>query len=623
MLALCCLITINGCSYLDVVPDNVATLDNAFALRSTAERYLFTCYSYVPLDASIYTGTPALAGGDEIWFYESIEGVSVWNIARGGQNVVNPYMNFWDGLNGGRANYRGIRECNIFLENIQNVPDMDDFEKRRWAAEAKFLKAYYHFWLLRMYGPIPLIDKNLPVSANTEEVKVTRRPFDECVDFIVQLIDEAIEDLPMRIEFQVEEMGRVTKSAALAIKARVLVMAASPLFNGNWAYENFTSKQGDPLFSATYDPSKWERAASACKEAIEAAHGAGHALYYFNDAFLEAGISDITRYELNIRAALSERWNPEIIWGNANSRVHEIQSRAQPRFFSSEAHLNATESTLAPPIKMAELFYSKNGVPIEEDIDFNYTGRYNLRKAASEDRLYIREGVESINLHFDREPRFYASLAFDGGRWYGQGRFNEDDNFYVDAKAGGIAAGHVYKHSATGYWPKKMVNFRNVASTNGYTIQNYPFPIVRMSDLYLLYAEALNEVGGMQAEALKWIDLVRERAGLPGVKTAWENHSVRADKFNSQDGLREIIQQERLIELAFEGHRFWDLRRWKKAEEELNKPITGWDITQSEPEAYYRPRILFNQSFVSKDYLWPIREQSLLVNPNLVQNPGW
>src|SRR5690606_33741783 len=178
-------------------------------------------------------------------------------------------------------------------------------------------------------------------------------------------------------------------------------------------------------------------------------------------------------------------------------------------------------------------------------------------------------------------------------------------------------------YNATGYWPKKLVNYTNVITETEYTRTQYPWPVIRLANLYLLYAEALNESGATTADVCEWIDPIRERAGLGGVVASWTAFSKNPDKPSSKDGLREIIQQERLIELALEGQRFWDLRRWKKAADEFNKPITGWDIEQKTPEGYYREKVLFQQVFSTRDYLWPIRENELLANKNTVQNPGW
>ncbi len=611
----------SGCNYLDVVPDNVATLDNAFNMRSTAEKYLFTCYSWMPKHADVFQGNPGFVAGDEIWFHNNInQNYPAWFIATGSQNILQPYSNFWDGAQGGRDLFRGIRECNIFLDNIGGVADISETERLKWIAEAKFLKAYYHFWLLRMYGPIPLIRENLPITASIDEINsITRRPIDECIDYIVSLLDEAAPDLPDIVQFDIQEAGRITKPIALSVKALVLVTAASPLFNGNTAYTHYVAKDGTPFFNVQVDPEKWTKAADACRAAITLCHSVGMELYYFAGA--TQNLSDTTITELNIRNSITERWNSEIIWGNTNSMVTQsIQVEAQPRLFRGTANL---QSRMAPPIKIAEQFYTKNGVPIDQDITYDYAGRYNLRASTAADRLYLKEGQEYPILHFDREPRFYASLAFDGGRWYGQGNFDDQNNLYIDAKFGGVAFGGIYDYSVTGYWPKKLVNYLNVANANTYEAKSYPFPVFRLADLYLLGAEAINEDTGPSDEVYDLLNLVRARAGIPSVQDSWDNFSSQPTSYTNQPGLRTIIRRERLIELAFESHRFWDIRRWKLGQEMWNQPITGWDRLQEDAELYYRPRLLFQQKFSQRDYFWPIREAELLINKNLLQSPGW
>ncbi|HVW59669.1 MAG TPA: RagB/SusD family nutrient uptake outer membrane protein, partial [Puia sp.] len=251
-------------SYLDIVPDNVATLDNAFANRNEAEKYLFTCYSYLPEEGHP-DKNPAFSGGDEAWTYwpmsEDYFYLDPYHIARGEMNKTEPYLNYWDGF-AGKSLWQGIRSCNIFLENVDHVPDVEPYVKERWIAEAKFLKAYFHWYLFRMYGPIPIADKSLPVTASPEEVKVYRQPVDSVVHYIADLLDESAagEDnngLPLIITSSSTEMGRVTKVAALAIKARLLVTAASPLFNGNNDFTGMNGKDGAPLFNSQYDAGKW------------------------------------------------------------------------------------------------------------------------------------------------------------------------------------------------------------------------------------------------------------------------------------------------------------------------------------------------------------------------------
>ncbi len=218
--------------------------------------------------------------GDEFWlpypqvpqFYANyiFEGV-----AMGNQSVISPQMNYWDGANGGKPLFRALRDCNIFLENMPGVPGMQERERKKWIAEVKFLKAYYHFWLLRIYGPIPIIRDNIDISAGTATVSVKREPVDSCFSYINQLMEEAAPDLPLQLENENSEAGRITRPGLLAIRANVLVEAASPLFNGNTDFANLKNKDGRQLFNTAPDPAKWAKAAAACKDAVDACHEAG------------------------------------------------------------------------------------------------------------------------------------------------------------------------------------------------------------------------------------------------------------------------------------------------------------------------------------------------------------
>ena len=176
--------TYSSCAdYLDVVPDNIATIDNAFTNRTMAEKYLFTCYSYMPKHSD--PETQVFLAGDEFWmpYPQSVITSTVFEyIARGNQNVTNPILNYWDG---DASMFVALRVCNTFLERIESVPGIDSMERKRWIAEVKFLKAYYHYWLVRMYGPIPLIRENLPISASIEAVQAKREPVDDCFNYIV------------------------------------------------------------------------------------------------------------------------------------------------------------------------------------------------------------------------------------------------------------------------------------------------------------------------------------------------------------------------------------------------------------------------------------------------------
>jgi hypothetical protein len=150
------------------------------------------------------------------------------------------------------------------------------------------------------------------------------------------------------------------------------------------------------------------------------------------------------------------------------------------------------------------------------------------------------------------------------------------------------------------------------------------YPLSRLSDLYLLYAEALNETkGSPDEEVYQWIDAVRSRAGLKGVVESWKKSSV-PDKPLSKDGMREIIKRERTVELAFECQRFYDMLRWKDAAKALSEPVQGWNYKGNDVASYYQVVTYWNQrTFRARNYLWPVPLTNLIVNANLVQNPGW
>jgi hypothetical protein len=616
--------------FLDVVPDNIATIDNAFTQRSSAEKYLFTCYSYMPKGGD-FNLNPGFTGGDEVWYmYPALDvKTNFWRIARGEQNITSPLGNFWSGKNDGQKLFQGLRDCNIFLDNIGKVKDLDEYERERWIAEVKFLKAYYHFYLVRMYGPIPLVKENLPISSTTDEIQVYRDPVDSCFNYIVQLLDEAAGNnyLPDRIiGTESTELGRTTKAIVLAVKSRVLVTAASPLFNGNTDFANLKDDQGRQLFNQTNENNKWAKAADACKDAIDFCTANGYALYHFPGA-VGYVVSPAMQIELDIRTAVTEKYNnTEVIWPNASNRARDVQRWSMPLIAPGTSG-SGPKGIIAPPLKMAELFYTKNGVPITEDIAWDYPGRYNLKTATAADKYYIKQNEQTVKLHFDREPRFYANLSFDRGVWFGNwvGNYNSDSLYFIKARKGETAARQgVSNFSATGYWVKKLVGLTTTAASDGaLTTVDYPWPEFRLADLYLLYAEALNEVSGPNADVYSWIDLVRARAGLKTVEISWSTYSRFNTKHKTKVGLREIIHQERLIELAFEAQRFWDLRRWKEAHIVLNAPIKGWDMDQTEAPAFYKEVILFNQTFGIRDYFWPIELDEILRNRKLVQNTGW
>ena len=617
-----------SCSeYLDIVPDNARTIDLVFNSRDGAESFLFTCYNSLPNDGDPRS-TPGLAAGDEIWLYPKEENLrtffgSTWayDLDHGYQNSNSPIMDYWLGRNAGKNLYKAIRDCNIFLEKVDLALDLKDDEKSKWIAEVKCLKAYYHYYLLRMYGPVPIIKTNLPTYSDPELLRLEREPVSKVVEYIVELLDEAIADLPLVIENELEELGRFTKPIAYSIKAKTLILAASPIFNRAGIFDELKSSTGMPLVDNTDNVEKWKTAKKAVEKAISVCHEAGNSLYRFKDF---RNITDSTRQKMDSRGSVTDPWNSELVWGLPFHTGH-LQEICQARFEPKDDGNHSVKNLMAPTLRMAELFYSEHGVPINQDKEWDFANRFEIESAGPEDRYYIREGYQTVKLHFDREPRFYASIGFDGGIWYGHGKFDDNKAYHIDTKAKQPAGKKSSeKYSITGYLVKKLVNYENViGKEKGYTSQFYPFPAIRLADLYLLHAETANESGDAPDVVFKYLDQVRERAGLLGVKDAWTKYSKNPVQPETLEGRREIIKQERMIELAFEGQRYWDLRRWLDVEKYITKPIRGWNITEESTGSFYKVNQIYKMSFNRRDYLWPIKISELLNNDMLIQNPLW
>lgn len=636
------MLTLNACGdYLDVVPDNVGTIEHSFSNRNEAEKYLITCYSYIPEFHSI-NANAGLLGSDELCTYYPIQSgddYAAWRIGLGYQNVNDPYLNYWDGGKGAAHSlYEGLRDCNTFLTYVADlnyVGDLAPSMRKRWLGEVKFLKAYYHYLLLRMYGPIIIIDKNLPISAQPDDVRLKRSPVDKVVSYISGLLDEARTDLPVKIEDVATELGRITRPVAMTLKAKLLVMAASPLFNGNPDYADFKNKDGEHLFNPDFSTKKWEDAAEACRLAIEMCEkGDGNISpdIVLHKTHTNMSFSAELKRELTLREAVTEKWNDELIWGLSGRTTSELQQQCMSRVGKYPSNMHGASEKVNPTMYATELYYTKNGVPIDEDRNFNYPDRLKIKKNTNNaaNPYHMIADYETVSANFDRESRYYANIGFDGCLWYQSNctSGNVSDIWPLRGRAGqaqGILG--AYGYSKTGYWAKKMVNLDFVNTESGWSTQTYAWPEFRLADLYLLYAEAVNEASDSETArtlAISYVDQIRERAGLLGVATSWEQHSRKSNKFKTQLGLREIIQRERTIELMFEGQRFWDVRRWKIADREYNKTLMGWNPRGKSVEEYYQLSAMYTQQFVSpRDYFWPIKENSLIVNPNLVQNPGW
>lgn len=620
------------CSYLDVIPDNITTQEMAFQTRATTWKYLSTCYSYMPM---IYDmNSPGMQGADDIVSFQRIstsnwDFASVWDFARGGQNSYNPLFNYWSG---NRNLFQGIHECNIFIANIDNVPDMTFAERSRWKAEVMTLKAYYIYWLFLHYGPIPLLKDNANIDSDFDNIAQHREKVDDVVNYIVELIDDACKldpGLPGYITSTTTEQGRITRPGALAIKAKALVLAASPLFNGNEDYATFLDpRDGVPFFNQTKSTAKWEAAAQACIEAINEAETNSYKLHEFTDNTTFV-LTEETKLQLTLRTLLAYRYNTEQILAPGNA--HALAQRfAQPHVtsFQAQSRLYDRMSQINPTLNVIEEYYTADGIPIEEDKTTTIAEQYDLVQTPTNEPVFFAPDYTTIKLHLNKEPRFYANIGFDGGKWFDSEYKDFESAVSMNTKKGGVAGSSGNFSSATGYFNRKIISYRNENTAANNVVYVYPNLHIRLSDLYLMASEAINETlpGGPDERVFHYIQRIRHRAGLDKNSTlqeTWRNFSNNPNKPSTQDGMREIIRRERLIELMFEGGRIHDIRRWKKADIYFTKQIRGLDIYQTTPDKFYVPYTVYSRTFSLKEYFWPIKQEDIEKNNKLVQNPLW
>lgn len=636
-----------SCSdYLDVVPDNTLTIEDLFKQKEEAWDALAKSYSYLPqIDE---THTSIWTAGDE-WLgrldlNENTGHLRGIRLMRGLQSVSDPILGSWSGTNAGQPLYEGIRQTNVFLENIDAVPDMSDQEKADWKAQVKFLKAYYSFLLVQRYGPIIIADELIQADATQDELFQRRSTVEESFDYIIQLMDEAIPDLKERAAST--EFGQIDQVVAKAIKARVLVFRASPFFNGNKEYfGDFVNQDGEPFFPLEYDNEKWKAAIDAINEALAACQANGIQLYTYDkqpyvfdrEDYAKNGVRVQKLYDL--RMVVTEPWNKELIWGYSNIDIYNQGELAHssnirlPEGYGGGVTNTAGYSWqwMAATYRMVERYYTENGVPIEEDKTFPIDDKWELTTTPGDQeeeydelRGIMQPGAETIKLYLNREPRFYANLGITGGYWRTHGvRINT--SMYAGGDGGYNSSQHSTDFLETGIGVKKLVHPESKSGAWQRTIK-YPYPIIRLADLLLLKAEALNEYNSAPTqEVYDAINQVRRRAGIPDVEDVWSNPEIvnTVNKHTTKEGMRDIILRERGIELAFEGSRFWDMIRTKRAVTEFATPVWGWRHTGETGNEFFNLEVKQVRRFNITNCLWPIDLEELNTNSNLIQNPGW
>ncbi|MDR2147839.1 MAG: RagB/SusD family nutrient uptake outer membrane protein [Tannerella sp.] len=631
--------------YLDVVPDNTLTLEEIFATKESAYDALAKVYSYMPYESDTHRTTWSL--GDEyvgrLDYNDQTGSLLAIRIMRGLQSETAPILGFWSGWNGAKPLYQGLNQCEIFLNYIDLVQDMTEQEINDWKAQVKFLKAYYAFLLVQYYGPIVLPPEGvIDPDASSDVLFQPRTKVEECFTYIINLMDEAIPDLTERAT--ANNAGQVDQIAARAIKARVLFFRASPFFNGNQEYfGDFYDHDGQPFFPMQYDANKWQEAITALNEAIALAESNGKALYTFQK---EPYLYDTEAFEknrenmqilYNNRMVVCDPWNQELVWGNSNINYYgqgELSSSTNMRLPSGyEGQQNTPEFSwqwMAATYQVMSRYYTKNGLPTDEDLTFDTDRMFDIVTTPGQNEPEYQElwgimqpGVETIQMYLDREPRFYANMAITGGYWRTQA-YRMPTMMYQGQIGGFNSSQHTTDYYCTGIALKKFVHPENMSGAWQRTIK-YPYPIVRMADLYLMKAEALNEFSGPSQEVYDLINRVRRRAGIPDVETVWADATIAktVNKHRTKEGLRDIILQERGIELAFEGSRFWDMHRHKRAVREFSVPISGWKYDGTSSSTFFVLEAKQTRRFTLRDCLWPIDLNEMNTNGNLIQNPGW
>jgi len=481
-------------------------------------------------------------------------------------------------------------------------------------AEARFLRAYYYFELFRQYGPVYIwgdIESDELIKPET----IDRHTVDENVNFIAEEYDKAIAELPAEISDFTKWAGRITKGAAMAAKARLMLYAASPLCNGNTEfYARFRNNDGTPLMSQTYNPEKWKWALDACQEAITLAEDNGHRLYESPNATAAATAAE--RGEINYHDCFVEPlWNTtEYLWAMGDQTgIGHLQRYGGARLklpYSTDGFC----INIVPTFECVEMYYTHNGLPWDRDPETMHIDpyAYNAEK-------------ETVNLHVYKEPRFYASVGYDRGKYAING-----EEFILKCRAGEMQgsvldASKEYQ-SCTGYILKKWIHRQSAFNydTKSWTYRKYAYPYIRLAELYLSYAEADFEYNGSLSDAsLNYLNLVRRRSGLPDFKDSW----ALAGGIPTGDELRKVLHRERSIELLMEGMRYHDLRRWKEAGEAMSRRPKAWNLDGRTAADFYRVSTMKEsgvRTFESpKTYWMAIPLSEININYNLVQNPGY
>jgi hypothetical protein len=550
-----------GNAALEQPPTVSVTLDTVFSKLEYAERVLFDGYRTLPW------GLEDRLGGD---LMESITDLCHSYLLGGGANTfyysgsLTAYSEnyHWETKFGyiHEQTWQGIRKAWIFIDNADKIPDVTPKYLRRLKAEARIIIALHYTDMFRNFGALPWIDHTY--APDDPEV-FPRLTLKQTLDSIIHQIDLAVPDLPWVVEERWD--GRFTKAAALGLKVRLLLFAASPLFNDDVPYMDGEASQLHQTWFGYKDPALWQEAADAAIDLINEVESNG---YYhlvntgnprqdFQDGYYKRGNGEVL---ISTRRHFRS-WDGWVFYVNAGDKGAGCITQ-----------------------EYVDMFGMANGLPITDP----------------------NSGYDPDDPFINRDPRLYETVLVDGD--YYQGRTAE---LWIGGRERPNIA---YEGTRTGYGLRKFLLERNNATSIGSIIH---WPYLRLAEIYLSAAEALNEVnGGPTAEAYRYANAVRERVGLPGLQ---ENLSL--------EDFREAVIEERAKEFGFEEVRWYDLARWKRADI-FQKILHGEDLYKNADGTYIRqrkelPLREWRVNWTPKWYLSAFPPDELYKEYGLTQNPGW
>ena len=547
-----------------------------------------------------------------------------------------------NGFNASNANfhrfgdcYKYIRQAYLFIERAKSLGNATDksvlteSDIARMKSEAKFFIAFSYFSLFELYGPVPLVKGVVDESQSSFDFP--RATVDETVNFIDGLLQEVLDEdnLPETLRYtdamtgqtteNMNEMVRPTKAAVLALRAKLWVYAASKLFNGGYPEAlELVDGQGNHLFPAE-DRGKWQTAKKHLETFLDFARQNGYELYVFYN-------SDGTPNPSESVYQLFQGYNNEIIWATSKTEMNEfgttlgLDSRCTPRdIFDSMAGIGVSQQSV-------DAFFTINGLDIHEDPEYDETGFSDIENPCAKYKPQVDQHI--FNMYVNREPRFYQAVTYEGKSWHIQpydgyrvglawGEGNDDSNYD--------------RQHFSGYYLYKRVS-HEILPTGSYPRRwARPSIIYRLADFYLYYAEACNEVDPNDPNVIKYLDLVRERAGIPGYQEL-NDTGVKTGVIGNYEAQAKAIRQERQVELFSEGQRYFDVRRWmicgpgeeadQSAEYGMNVRGSA-DIAPGEDGSYFNRTVARRYAWTRAMYLYPIPHDEVEKSPSMVQNPLW